>query len=71
MRILRMTRVCFLNVLDGHGVDDSGVSGTGHNGIVWHISIRVMLVLAWSYWDHSQTIMIMIIMIIMIILYMV
>ena len=50
-----------LNVLDGHGVDDSGVSGTGHNGI-WHISIRVMLVLAWSYWDHSQTIMIMIIM---------
>ncbi len=53
--------VKFLNVLDGHGVDDSGVSGTGHNGI-WHISIRVMLVLAWSYWDHSQTIMIMIIM---------
>ncbi len=45
--------VKFLNVLDGHGVDDSGVSGTGHNG-TQHINIRVMLVIAWSYWDHSR-----------------
>ena len=41
MRILTMARVCFLNVLDGHGVDDhgGGVSGgqdINHDIMVWH-----------------------------------